>query len=260
MIERQINIGGLSVNYKVFGEGKPVLVLHGWGRGSDSWAKVSELLERQGCRVVCPDLPGFGKSQEPGEPWDVEKYLAFVDCFTKQLGLESFFLIGHSFGGGLALAFSSLHPQRVKMLVLCDAAIIRKERLGLRQRIAKKLSLGRSLILGIPLIGRPMHSLSQKILYRFAGAQDYFRASGAMRKTFAKVVSQDLSRFAAGIKVPVLIIWGQKDQSTPLEDAYTLQHLIPGSAADVINGIGHNPQRDVPDVLAKKIVNFIKNQ
>ena len=170
--------------------------------------------------------------------------------------MKSFFLVGHSFGGGLALAFSSRRPESVRMLVLCDAAVIRQERLSLRQKIAKIMSSGKGLVLSLPLVGKPIYSISQKILYHLAGVADYRRASETMKKTFISVTGQDLSGFASGVKVPVLIIWGEKDKSTPVEDAYTLQHLIPGSIVEIIKNIGHNPHRQDSERLAGLIAGF----
>ena len=259
MEEKKIEIGGISVNYKTFGAGAPVLVLHGWGGSSDSWVKVSELLEKHGYMAVCPDLPGFGKSQEPREPWSVDKYLEFVELFAGQLNLNSFFLIGHSFGGGLALAFSALNSQSVKMLVLCDAAAIRTERLDWRQSCAKRMAYAKKLVINMPFF-KNIRPLAQKIIYKIAGVHDYHKATPLMKETFNNIIEEDLQKYAGSIRIPVLIAWGERDKSTPVEDAYTLQHLIPGSRIEAIKGVGHNPHREAPEVLAEKIINFFKTK
>ncbi|MFA6376817.1 MAG: alpha/beta hydrolase, partial [Candidatus Paceibacterota bacterium] len=161
MKEQKIIINDLAENYKAYGkelpsfakvsEDKPVvLVLHGWGIGSGSWVGVAEGLARDGFGVVCPDMSGFGKSQEPEKPWKVDDYVKFVEDFAAQLGLEKFYLLGHSFGGGVAAVYAAKHPDKMEKMVLCDSAIIRKERLDWRQEYAKKMAGRGKFLLGLP--------------------------------------------------------------------------------------------------------------
>jgi pimeloyl-ACP methyl ester carboxylesterase len=189
----------------------------------------------------------------------VDKYLKFVELFAGQLDLNSFFLIGHSFGGGLALAFSALNSQSVKMLVLCDAAVIRTERLDWRQSCAKKMVWAKNLVINMPFF-KNIRPLAQKIIYKIAGVHDYHKATPLMKETFNNIIEEDLQKYAGSIRIPVLIAWGERDKSTPIEDAYTLQHLIPGSRIETIKGIGHNPHREAPVVLTEKIINFFKTK
>lgn len=260
MDEQQIQIGNLSVNYKTFGTGKPVLILHGWGGSSDSWVRVSENLEDSGFRAICPDMPGFGKTPEPPRTWTIADYDNFLVEFADKAGLDNFLLVGHSFGGGLSLEFAAAHPQMVRMLVLCDAAIIRGERLGFRQKAAKAAAGAKSLLLAVPIIGGILYKAGRKIIYRVAGVSDYYQASGVMRETFKNILAEDLTKYASKIGVPVLIVWGKKDNSTPVEDAYTLQHLIVGSKIEIIEETGHNPHRTDPERLARSISDFFKSK
>ncbi len=259
MEEKQIEIGGIPVAYKIYGAGAPVLILHGWGGGSASWVKVSSLIAEKGFQVICPDLPGFGKSGEPKEPWNIEQYLKFLGRLVEELNLKSFFLVGHSLGGGLALAFSARNSRSVRMLVLCDAAVIRKERLDWRQSCAKKMALAKKLFIKLPLAGGII-PLAQKIIYKIAGVQDYHKASPIMKKTFDNIIKEDLQKYAGLIKIPVLIVWGERDKSTPVEDAYVLQHLINGSRIEIIENVGHNSHRQAPVKIAETIMDFIKTK
>ncbi|GAI38906.1 unnamed protein product [marine sediment metagenome] len=68
-MEKTLSINNLKVNYKIAGSGPVILVLHGWGSSSDSWVDVMEILSGRGYKVICPDFPGFGKSQPPIQPW-----------------------------------------------------------------------------------------------------------------------------------------------------------------------------------------------
>jgi pimeloyl-ACP methyl ester carboxylesterase len=259
MTEKNIPISGLLINYKTFGQGQPLLVLHGWGKGSDTWVAVGGSLERNGYQVIIPDLPGFGKSEEPKSSWTVLDYLRFVEDFTTELKMDKFDLIGHSFGGGLAAMFAAKNPQRVGKLVLCDSAVIRKERLSLRQVIAKGMSKTGKFILALPFAGGIV-PLAQRVVYKIAGVHDYETASPVMKETFKNILKETLVGHAAKIKTPTLIVWGRNDKSTPAEDATSLNKIIPGSTVAFIEGAGHNSHWTHPQELARIIGSFLNRK
>jgi len=134
MTEEEILINGIKVNYKIAGEGPAILVLHGWGGSSDSWLAFQGILAEKGYKVVVLDFPGFGKSVTPPQPWNLDDYTSFVLDFAEKLGLEQFFLVGHSFGGRISIKFVIKHPQKVKKLILCDSAGV-KPKPGLKTLI-----------------------------------------------------------------------------------------------------------------------------
>ncbi|MEA3292985.1 MAG: alpha/beta hydrolase, partial [Patescibacteria group bacterium] len=114
MEEKKIFINGLKINYKIAGEGQLILILHGWGGSSDSWVEVIKILSNQGYKIICPDLPGFGKTQKPNYSWELGDYRNFVKKFIENLNLEKFYLLGHSFGGAIAVKFSSIFPEKTE--------------------------------------------------------------------------------------------------------------------------------------------------
>lgn len=257
MEEQKISIDNLSINYKTFGQGRAVLVLHGWGKGSDSWVEVGELLAKKDFQVIIPDLPGFGKSGEPKNPWTVADYFKFVEDFVAALGLDKFDIIGHSFGGGLVAVYAAQNPQKVNRLILCDSAIIRQKRLSLRQIIAQKISPAGKFFAGLPFAGGVL-PLARKLIYKIAGVSDYQSASPVMKKTFQNIVGQDLASFTPQILAPTLIIWGRNDQDTALEDAFKLNKIITGSKLKIIENCGHNPHRTHPQILAQNLIDFLE--
>jgi pimeloyl-ACP methyl ester carboxylesterase len=268
MEESNITINGLRINYKTFRQGKAsadktadqlVLVLHGWGKGSAAWVEAGETLAQKGFRVIIPDLPGFGKSAEPRNPWTVNDYLKFVEIFVADLRLDNFDLIGHSFGGGLGAMFAAKNPQKVEKLILCDSAIIRKERLSLRQLIAKGIVKSGKFFLGLPFSGGIV-PLAQRTIYKIAGVHDYQSASPIMKETFKNILREDLIGHAAKIETPTLIVWGRNDKSTPVEDATALNKIIAGSTVAFIEGAGHNSHKTHPQELANIIRQFLNDQ
>jgi len=259
MEEKKIKIDKLDIHYKVFGEDNApiVLILHGWGIGSRSWVEFGEFMAKNGYRTIAPDLPGFGQSQEPKIAWNFDDYIEFVVKFCAELGLNKFCLIGHSLGGALGAKFGTLHPEMVSKIVLCDAAIIRKERLDWRQAYAKKMASWKNKLLELPFAGG-IYPLAKKILYKFAGARDYELASPVMKETFKMVLKTDTREFARRLPMPVLIVWGDQDKSTPVEDAYELNREVLGSLLKVVPGAGHKLHRTHAKELAESIGNFLK--
>ena len=257
MKEEKIAIDDLEINYKIAGQGEPLLIWHGWGGSSDSWQKVQDILG-QNFQVISLDLPGFGKSSNPPQPWKTDDYLAILLKFAEKSGLSNFYLVGHSFGGGLAAKFSAENPQKVKALVLTDAAIFRsKRRLNWRQKIASVLAKIGLVFEKMPLIGKSLYPLARRFLYRFAGVHDYNQANGVMKETFKNIISEDISSYLPQIKVPTLILWGKEDKSTPLGDAFEAQKLISNSQIKIIEKASHSPHLIQPEATAEIIADFL---
>jgi pimeloyl-ACP methyl ester carboxylesterase len=237
-----------------------ILILHGWGSKSSNWSTVKKLLEKGGFEVYVPDLPGFGDNPVPDKPWSVSDYAEWVEDFCRRNGLARFSLIGHSFGGGVALRFAADHGEMVQGLVLVNPAVVRVKNskcyLGLA---AAKTG---NLILSVPLLSR-LKPFLRKVLYRFLGTRDYrrldFDKTNVMKETFKKVVSEDLSRYLPAVQVRTLVVWGEKDKLTPLSQGYSVNGRLPYSRMEIIKGGKHAINLEAPDVLAEKILNFIKS-
>lgn len=91
----EIKVNGINVNYIDEGKGTPVLFLQGWGTNIELYKKLTNKIATLG-RIIALDLPGFGKTAEPNEAWNVEQYSEFVKLFIKALGLKNVVLMGHS--------------------------------------------------------------------------------------------------------------------------------------------------------------------
>lgn len=256
MKEEKILINNIETNFKIAGVGFPILILHGWGGSSDSWVRVQEILSQNNFQVICPDLPGFGKTQLPPNAWSSDDYITFILNFVEGIGLDKFYLIGHSFGGGLAVKFATLYSQKVESLILCDAAIIRNNKLNLRQKIASFLTKAEYNIFSVPFSEKTVYPWAKKLVYKIAGTSDYYLAKGTMKETFKNISGEDLTAFASQIKVPTLIIWGKQDKTLPLENGLTLNKIIPNSKLLIIDDVDHSPHRKKPEELAKDIINF----
>ena len=256
MHEEKILIDGLKINYKIAGQGPAILILHGWGGSSDSWISVQETLAKEGFKVICPDFPGFGKSETPFEPWGVKEYSKFVLNLTKILELQKFFLLGHSFGGRVAIKFSVLYPEKIKSLILCNSAGI-KQKWGFREKFIFRLSkLGNAIFTFPPL--KRFKNKFRNLFYIFLRHKDYAKVEGTMRKIFKKVLTEDLLKDLPRIKTRTLIIWGEFDKLVPVKYAHTFKEKIENSKLEILLKIGHSPHLEVPEKLAKIIIQFLR--
>jgi pimeloyl-ACP methyl ester carboxylesterase len=172
-----------------------------------------------------------------------------------EISLSKTNLIGHSFGGAVAMKLCFESPEKFDKLILCDAAAIRGKKLNARQTAAKLMS-----DVGAGFIKKtPFYLFFQKIAYRLAGSyNDYYQENPIMREVFKKVVTEDLTDLAPRIKTLCLIVWGENDKATPLEDAFVLHEAIKDSELKIIPGVGHNPYRKNPEEFFASVFEFLK--
>jgi len=257
MIEKEILINSLRINYKVAGEGQPVLILHGWGGSSSSWTKVQEILANQGYKVICPDLSGFGKTVAPPIPWGIKDYTDFILNFVENLNISQFFLLGHSFGGRISIKFAANYPKRLKGLILCSSAGI-KPKLGFKTRIIFWTAKIGNAIFTSKYLSRFKNG-ARNIFYIFFRHKDYAKADGIMKETIKNVLGEDLLPDLAKIKTKTLIIWGEKDKMVPVKYSYIFKENISNSKSEILPKIGHSPHLEVPEKLSKIIISFLRS-
>lgn len=257
MKEEKVSINDLEANYKIAGEGPAVLILHGWGGSSDSWLKVQEKLSKQGFKVVVPDLPGFGKSITPKEPWHVSDYVDWVKFFVNYLDLKDFYLIAHSFGGQVAVKFTILYPERVKKIIFCASAAIRPKP-GLKTRIIFFVAKIGNAVFSPRYLTR-FKDAARNFLYVFLRHRDYAKAQGTMKETIKKVLEEDLLLELPKIKKETLILWGDNDKLVPIKHAYIYKENIKSSKMEIFPRVGHSPHLEIPEKLAETIVKFLKS-
>lgn len=121
VVIRQTFVDGSPVSYSTGGQGPTVLLLHGWGLGHHAYRPALEHLVAAGYHVVAPALPGFGGTSDLGEDRSFVGYSAWVRRFALMLGLGDAIVVGHSFGGGVAIRLGVDDPQLVARLVLCNS-------------------------------------------------------------------------------------------------------------------------------------------
>ena len=252
-MEKQIEISNVTLNYTVEGEGRPVVLMHGWGCNLTTVASINNLLT-PGFRVYNIDFPGFGKSTEPTTVWGVDDYAVMMEEFMRREGIVDPILIGHSFGGRVAIVLGSRN--KIHKIILVDAAGV-KPRRSLRYyfKVYSYKAVRHTLPL---LVGR---SCAEDLLNRYrkkVGASDYSNASPRMRQIMSRVVNEDLCHLMPKIACPTLLIWGALDTATPVSDARKMERLIPDAGLVVFEGVGHYSFLENPLQFAAVVNSFLE--
>lgn len=232
------------------GEGPTTVVLHGWGGRIESMAPVVTCLSK-GLRVVAIDLPGFGESEAPSEPWGTPEYARFVAELLDSLGIDKAHFVGHSFGAKVSLYLAATEPQRVDKLVLQGSSGLRTPP-SFKARFKRSLSkVGRA----AGKLGPPGRAL-QRALYERIASQDY-RDAGPMRPILVKVVNEDMTEFLPRIGASTLLVWGSEDDAAPLIHGRKMEQLIPDAGLVVFEGAGHFAYLDETDRFCTIVRHFL---
>lgn len=235
----------------------PILILHGWGQfepGQHRFLEVKKLLEKRGYRVFTPDLPGFGSNQLKKEKLTFEDYVEFVREYIKEKKLQQVILIGHSFGGRIAIRFTSLHPEFVKKLVLVSASGI-VHPLSVKRRVVSLMVKLIKPVFSLPIIDKTSATI-KGVLYKGIGEYDYYKA-GNLQKTFKNIYRVSVSNDLPYINVPTLIIWGEKDSMTPLADGKYMNEKIKSSQLVIVKNEGHKYPYEKSEDFVQKITTFL---
>jgi hydrolase, alpha/beta domain protein len=220
-----INIRNININYIQYGSGSDVVLLHGWGQNIAMMKPIGDRLQKNH-RITILDFPGFGESEEPKTALTVYDYCEILEELLKKLKVKKPVIMGHSFGGRIAIIYASRNE--VEKVVLFGSPCIRKEvKPSLKLRMLKSLKK-------IPGINK-----LEGFAKNHMGSRDYKNASEVMKKILVNVVNEDLSECAKKINVPTLLIWGDRDTEAPVEDAKELEKIIPDAGLIVLPNSTH---------------------
>lgn len=251
-----INIDGLNINYIDEGTGSNVLLLHGWGANIQTMMPVFNILKNK-CRVISLDLPGFGESDNPNEPWNSYNYAEFIKKFMDEINIQDIILFGHSHGGRVSIILSAKYDNLVKKLILIDSAgLIPKRKL---QYYLKVYSFKFFKILYTSFVKGDSKNKKLERFYKKFGSEDYKLSEGVMRQTMVKVINDNLEDLLSEIKVPTLLIWGENDEDTPLYMGKLMEQKIKDSGLIVLKDAGHFSYVDCYEQFKAVIMVFLKD-
>lgn len=207
------------INLTIKGSGQGVILLHGWGQNAYMMKFIQDHLSNRYC-VMNLDLPGFGDSEEPDTVWCTQDYADCIYTLAKQHHMECPILIAHSFGARIAFRYALHYP--VKKMILTGAAGIKKRYTWdyyvrvYTYKLLKKMNIRANL-----------------------GSMDYQNASGIMRGILVKAVNEDISDQLSDIDVETLLLWGEKDDQTPLWMGKQMEQSMPNAALVVLEKEDH---------------------
>lgn len=235
---------------------KNLILLHGWASKVNRWSKFEQEMKTRGWQVFLPLLPGFG-STKLARPWDLDDYCHWLADYVKRNKIGEYCLLGHSFGGSVALKFASQKPSGLKKLVVVNSAGIRRK-LGFKKIFFCILAKTGKVFFIIP----PFYflkSFCQRLLYWIIRERDYLQADPLVKLTMKRILKQDLKHSLKEIKIATLLIWGNKDKVTPLKDGIIINKEIANSRLIVYDGVGHDLPFKKWKKMAGEIVAFCKN-
>jgi len=264
---------GTTAHYRDQGNssGVAVLLLHGSSSSLFTWEGWAPMLGVK-YRVITVDLPGHGLTgRTPGDNYSFDAYQAFVERFTKAIGVEQFVIGGHSMGGEIAARFTLNLPDRVKALILVDASGVDVPNLKREEPLGFKL-------LRTPVIRAGLRWFTPKALVK-EGLKKFYvdpnrvtdeqverywmliRHKGnrvALIKRYSLPKPVSLNDRLARMGTPTLILWGEQDRLEPIEVGKLYASSIAGAEAIYLPNVGHVPQEEAPEESAAAVLELLK--
>ena len=223
-------------------------MLHGFGDTLESLKPLACLLS-ESRQVLLIDLPGFGKSPYDESLTSAQEMGEALVLFLRHKGIEQFDILGHSFGGKVAMTMSSHYPDLVRKSVLVGSS-------GLKRKRGFQETLHFRLIKGLGTLVKMVDSILSKELFltwfspRFASSD--YQNFPKVRKILVRSINENIDTLIRSIQQPTLLLWGGLDTETPLEMGYRLKNMIKDSNIVVYPTLGHRPFKDVGRYLIKE--------
>lgn len=237
---------------KIGDVGRPIIFLHGWGQSGDTFKPVLNQLTKP-YQVYLVDLPGFGQSGEPETAFTLDDYVELLETMIAHYQITNPLIIGHSFGGRIAIKHASRYHTAGKLLLVNSAGLKDKRKLSYYFRVYTYKFLKKLFSFKL------LHRYREKVLGRF-GSKDYKNASPVMRQTLVQVVNQDLSEELKQIVIPVLLFWGELDDVTPISHAERMKSLLHDSGLVTVKEGGHFSYLDDPFLFARVLEVFYRSE
>lgn len=249
----QVVTQSLMTSYRRHGTGRVVILLHGWGDTSAGLKTVAAYLEKN-YEVISLDLPGFGGTQSPPQPWGLDQYAGFIRAFLDKISVQKVYaFIGHSNGGAMAIRGLADGTLQADKLVLLASAGIRNEYKG-RNRTLRILTKAGKLVTR-PLPGAVRQKLRRQV-YQTVGSD--MLVAEHLQETFKRIVTDDVRPDAAQLSQPVLLIYGEDDTQTPVWYGQQYHELMTASTLEILPGAGHFVYLDRPEDVQKAIEDFLR--
>jgi|ETNmetMinimDraft_21_1059911.scaffolds.fasta_scaffold46599_2 pimeloyl-ACP methyl ester carboxylesterase len=247
----KVLVHGQLIEYKKEGTGLAVLLLHGWGSSLATFDGLAEYYVKKGHTVYRFDFPGFGGSPAPEQAWSVSEYVDITTAFLEKMKVSHLAVLGgHSFGGRVIIKGVATNELDADRLVLLGAAGIKPKRTFKKASYGIVAKIGK-FVTSLPGLGGLRERLRTK-LYTAAGSTDYLLA-GPMQATFLKTINEDLTKYLPEIAVPTVLVWGENDTETPVQDGERMQADMQHAQLTVVPEAGHFVHQDKLDAVIQAL-------
>lgn len=267
-----VTINNVKYHYTEYpGPGETIFLLHGFASSTYTWEKVAPVLQARGYHVWALDMKGFGWSDKPEDadysPWQLMKE---VNAWMDKMGLEDVVLVGNSLGGAIAWNMALVYPEKVKKLVLIDAAgFMHETQMPVPVRLAglpgaagvARLFLGRWIVQDtlkqVYFDSAAVTAEQINAYYNRLCTENALGALTALGRSISTISSKEYALRIPEIQVDTLIIWGRDDAWIPLKDGFKFKETLPNATLEVIPFCGHAPQEEKPEETAHLIIDFL---
>jgi pimeloyl-ACP methyl ester carboxylesterase len=271
---RFVEINGLSVHYRMMGQGAPVIILlHGFGASLFSWHAVMEPLSHYGT-VIAYDRPAFGLTERPMQwsgqnPYSPEANVALLLGLLDHFNVQKAILVGNSAGGTVSMQFALQYPERVEALILVDPAVYEGGGPAWVRILGKTLEMQhigplfvRSMqTSALDIVKKAWHDPSKITQETWDGYTKPLKADHWDRAVWNfTMASHDtgLLQHLQDFKLPILILTGDDDRIVPTVNSVKLAGELPGAKLVVIPQAGHVPQEEQPAAFMQAVEEFVK--
>jgi pimeloyl-ACP methyl ester carboxylesterase len=252
--------------------GAPILLLHGYSDSADTWRRVLALLAHRGQRAAAIDLPGFGKADRlaPDEPM-LDQYARVVRAARETLwGDEPPILVGNSMGGAVALRVAEERPSPAGVVPIGPAGF---DHPGWFRVIEQQPLLRWALNDAMPVPGSVLRGITARVFKQLAYGDlalarredleafaSHFASSRDIRRLLATgrrlIAELDAPFRLERIEAPVLLVWGERDRMVTCRGSRHLLEAIPDARYERLDGVGHCPQLEVPELVCDLLTGF----
>ena len=218
-----MKVNNVFINYLIYGKEvkNTIVLLHGWGQNINTMRPLGDAL-KDDYRVLIIDLPGFGASETPDTVWTLDDYAYAVNQIIEKEKIKKPIIMGHSFGGKLAIVYASKYD--TKKVVLFASPINHNYKVSFKSKVLKAIKKF------------PMMENIGNYMKQYIGSTDYKNASPMMRDILVKHLSTDVYDRLKLIKAPTLIIWGDMDAAVSPTVAYEIDGAIEDSGVVMLPG------------------------
>ncbi|TMK26515.1 MAG: alpha/beta fold hydrolase [Actinobacteria bacterium] len=270
----ETRLHGRRISYLTAGEGPVLVLIHGIASDSEVWRASLPLLARR-ARVIAPDLPGHGSSGKGPGDYSLGSLACMLRDLLVTLGHERATLVGHSLGGGVAMQFSYMFPERTERLVLVStgglgpnvnlllrAATLPGSDLAIALTIGPITALGRAGMAALRRVGLRVAPDLGEVGRGFATLADG-EGRAAFLDTLRSVVNfrgqriDATDRLYLAVGMPTLLVWGERDAIIPVGHGQSAAEQMPGSRLVTFPDSGHFPQIEDPHRFAATVREFL---